>query len=87
MRTAVTIGILVALIATLYFAILKAVAKISMQISFKNFDFSSFNIGDLLSSGTSVKVQIDAKINNRNSFPIKLTDFHIWIYYANKDYN
>lgn len=83
MKTALTIAIILIFLATIYFYILKSVAKISLQISFKNLDFSGVNIGDLLNSASSIKVQIDAKITNRNSFTIRISDFHFWIYYAN----
>lgn len=81
-RLILVILILGALAAAAYFFILARVNKVSFQLSFKNLDLSNISLENIINAQATLKVQVNAKITNRNDFAIKLSDFHVWIYYA-----
>lgn len=83
MKLIINLIILVAILAALYFAIQTFVAKVTVQISFKGVDLSGISLDNIFNGGGTVKIKINAKLVNRNGFAINLSDFHIWIYYAN----
>lgn len=82
MRIFIILIIIAGIIAALYFAVMTAVAKVSLQISFKNVDLKGISIDSLFNGNSSVQVGINAKLVNQNGFAIGLKDFHIWIYYG-----
>lgn len=65
-----------------YYYILKKVANVTFEIYFKDLNASSINFGNIVSGTATVKIKVNARITNRNDFAIRLSDFHIWIYYA-----
>lgn len=74
--------IIAGILAGLYFAIMTAVAKVSFEIRFSGLDLSGISIQNLLGGSSKAQVKINARLNNKNNFDIKLAKFHIWIYYA-----
>lgn len=81
MKPLVTLLIIALLLGAVYYYIMIKVARISFEIYFKNLDTAEVNIGNLVSGQATVKVAVGTRITNRNDFSIRLSDFHIWIYY------
>lgn len=83
MRIIFTLLIIAGIIVALYFAVMTAIAKVSFEIGFKGLDLSNIALDNVISGSSTARVKIGAKLVNRNNFPIRLGNFHIWIYYNN----
>lgn len=66
---------------SVYYIILTAVARVSFTIAFKGLDLSGVSLDNIFSGQGTIRVQIMAKIVNKNTFNINLSNFHIFIYY------
>lgn len=81
MRTFWIIAIIVILLAGVYYYIMTRVNNVSFEIKFRNLDLSMFSLQSIINGEAKVRVQLDARITNRNNFSINLSDFMIWLYY------
>ena len=81
MRTLLIIAIIAGFIFAIYYATMLAVARVSFQLGFKGLDLSGISLDTVFTGSGTIKVQVSAKIDNRNPFNINMSNFHVWIYY------